>query len=272
MAPFKIHTICVVKNEGDIIEECLKAASKWSDYIYVYDGQSTDGTWEKVVAMQNEQIVPWKQDGKTFQESLRAEVYNAFKDRARDGDWWCHLDADEFPVQNPKEFLAGVPSAFHVVWAAMIEYYLTQKDVDSFDFELPTAQLLAQLRYYKAEHAEPRFVKHRDKMVWHENEGWPRHMGLVHPERILYKHFKYRSPQQIQTRLDTRRKNIEGGFTGWQHARQESWEQTIADVSQLQFDKNDGNFALDESRLPQHLEPAAQRLIKRIMHGTRLWP
>lgn len=30
---FKIHSICVVKNEADIIEECLKAASQWSDYV-----------------------------------------------------------------------------------------------------------------------------------------------------------------------------------------------------------------------------------------------
>lgn len=34
---FRIHSICVDKNEADIIEQCLKEASKWSDYIYVYN-------------------------------------------------------------------------------------------------------------------------------------------------------------------------------------------------------------------------------------------
>ena len=61
---FKIHSICVVKNEADIIEHCLTEAAKWSDYIYIYDGESTDGTWEKVLAMQSEKIIPWKRHDK----------------------------------------------------------------------------------------------------------------------------------------------------------------------------------------------------------------
>ncbi|RYF37685.1 MAG: hypothetical protein EOO38_25880 [Cytophagaceae bacterium] len=134
------------------------------------------------------------------------------------------------------------------------------------------AQLLPQLCRYKVENAEPRFVKHRNKMVWLETEGWPRHMGLVYPQRILYKHYKYRSPQQIQTRLDTRRKNIEGGFKGWQHARQESWQETLADASKLHMDSNDGNYVLDESRLPQYIESLPQRAVKRMMHGLGIWP
>ena len=44
----KIHSICVVKNEADIVGYCLREALKWSDYVYVYDGESTDGTWEVV--------------------------------------------------------------------------------------------------------------------------------------------------------------------------------------------------------------------------------
>ena len=43
---FKIHAICVVKNEVDIIEACLRSAEQWADRIIVYDNKSDDGTWE----------------------------------------------------------------------------------------------------------------------------------------------------------------------------------------------------------------------------------
>lgn len=45
----KIHCVCVVKDEVDVIEQTLKAASQWSDFIYVLDNGSCDHTWEKVL-------------------------------------------------------------------------------------------------------------------------------------------------------------------------------------------------------------------------------
>ena len=55
---FKIHSICVVKNEGDVIRAGLEAACEWSDRIIVYDGQSDDDTWEVVCGMAGEKIIP----------------------------------------------------------------------------------------------------------------------------------------------------------------------------------------------------------------------
>ena len=41
---FKIHCIVLTKNEADVVGYCLREAAKWADYIYVYDGASTDST------------------------------------------------------------------------------------------------------------------------------------------------------------------------------------------------------------------------------------
>jgi len=267
---FKIHSICVVKNEVDIIEYCLREASKWSDYIYIYDGDSTDGTWEKVLEMQNEQIIPWKQDGKVFQESLRGEVFNAFKHQAKPGDWWCHLDADEFYPESPRDFLARVKPSNHVVWGVSIEYYLTDKDIEALDFTQPIPELLPQLRFYKAENSEPRFFRHRNGLVWRQG-SWPEHMGVVNPERILYKHYKYRTPQQIQKRLDTRRSNRERGFPGWEHAIEEDWQQKIVSADRLNYDTQNGDYSIDVSKLPNHLETPFRRMLKKLMHGLGIW-
>ncbi|BAY07248.1 glycosyltransferase family 2 protein [Calothrix sp. NIES-2098] len=267
---FKIHSICVVKNEVDIIGYCLEQASKWSDRIYIYDGASTDGTWEKVLSMQSEQIIPWKQDGKVFQESLRGEVFNEFKHLAKPGDWWCHLDSDEFYVRSPREFLAKVSPFNQVVWGIAIEYYLTSKDINLLDFRQPMSELLSALKFYKIENSEPRFFRHRDGLIW-DNGSWPKHMGVVNQERILYKHYKYRTPEQIQKRLDTRRINRERGFPGWEHAVEQNWQQKVTDPTTLHYDSQDGKYEIDRVTLPNHLESFYQRLVKRFMHSTGIW-
>jgi hypothetical protein len=38
----KIHAICVVKNEADIIEHTLRKAATWADRVLVFDAVSTD--------------------------------------------------------------------------------------------------------------------------------------------------------------------------------------------------------------------------------------
>ncbi len=268
---FKIHSICVVKNEADIIGYCLSEASKWSDYIYVYDGESTDGTWEKVLSMQSEKIIPWKQDGKVFQESLRGEVFSAFKHMAQPGDWWCHLDSDEFYVQSPKKFLSQVRKHIHVVWGVSVEYYISFEDASSLDFSLPMEKLLPQLRYYKAENSEPRFFRHRERLTW-DTGSWPKHMGITNPERILYQHYKYRTPEQIQRRLDTRRSNRDRGFPGWAHAVDDDWRKKLVDPQDLHFDEQTGYYTISTEKLPNHLETTPKYLMKRFMHGTGLWP
>ncbi|SRR6266568_4215378 len=269
---FKIFGMCVAKNEGDIIEHCLHEASKWCDRIFVYDGASTDGTWEKAVAMQSERIVPWKQDGKVFQESLRGEIFNQFRDQARAGDWWCHLDADEFYVSNPREFLATVPRQFHVVWGLAVEYYLTASDLDEIDFDAPIEERLPRLRHYCITNSEPRFFKYRNRLTWPASAGWPKHMGLSYPNRMLYRHFKYRSPDQIQRRLATRRHNVDRGFAGWWRTCSTDWRESIVDPSTCLVDTRDGKFVMDERALPDHLGSKPRRALKRLLHSSGILP
>ena len=266
---FKIHSICVVKNEADIIEHCLTEAARWSDRIYVYDGESTDGTWEKVLAMQNEKIVPWKRHNKAYHDCLRGEVYNAFKDEVQNGDWWCRLDADEFYLDSPRDFLARVKPQYHVVWGIAIDYYLTYEDKDTLDFTQPTASLLPQLKYYKVTNSEPRFFRHRSGLVWHdEHAAYPKHMGVVNRERILYQHYRYRTPDQIQTRLDTRRQNREQSIRS--PTMKNNWQDLLVSSQQLHHDRH-SKYQIEPEKLPNHLEPLPKRTFKKVMHGSGIW-
>lgn len=44
----RIYSLCLVKDEADIIEYTLSRAAEWSHRIFVMDNGSTDGTWELV--------------------------------------------------------------------------------------------------------------------------------------------------------------------------------------------------------------------------------
>ncbi len=271
----KLHGICLVKNEADIIEYTLTEAARWCDNIYVFDNGSADETWDVVkrLAATVGNIVPFKQDGRPFDNNLRAEVYNHYKSRAVDGDWWCRLDGDEVYADDPRLFLARVPRAYHVVWAVHLQFYLTPSDVDQLSSaqEKPSAVDASSLpRSYAANASETRFFRHRQRLEWAQG-AWPRHLGLVFPERIRVKHFQYRSPAQIQLRLDTRHRAIQQGTPDFPHIDVTAWREALRSEG-LSLDEGDGRYEIDESRLPSFLESPGQRILKRLLHGTGIWP
>jgi hypothetical protein len=273
----RIHGICLVKNEGDIMRYFLGQSARWCDSIYVFDNGSTDSTWATAqeLARTMPQIIPFQQDGRPFNDALRAEVFQHFKSRAQPGDWWCRLDADEIYIDDPRAFLSRVARRHHVVWSQHLQYYLTSADLPRFR---PQDELTAPVigadnlpRYYRADASESRFFRHRPGLQWADG-AWPHHLGLVAPERIRVKHLQYRSPAQIQLRLDTRRAAAATGWQHFQHSLEKSWREKIAAPEGFSLDRGDGEYEIDPARLPRHLEAPSRRALKTLMHGLHLWP
>jgi glycosyltransferase involved in cell wall biosynthesis len=272
----KIFGIMTVKNEADIISHTLRAATEWCDAIYVLDNGSDDGTWElvKQLEKQSSVIVAHEQTFEPFTEAIRARLFNAYRNRAQTGDWWCRLDADEIYVESPRPFLMDA-GLYEVVWAISLQYYFTDWDLtryntnsELYDSSIPPA---VKYRYYKAEYSEPRFFRHRKGLRW-DAGAWPRHLGRVYPRRILVRHYKFRSPEQIRKRLATRSEVfLRGGLAG-AHWRNTNWKSVIRQSKVMELDSGDGNFKIDEKLLPCHKDPIWIAAIKRLMHGTGLWP
>ncbi len=282
----KVHALCIVKNEADVLQEALISALHWCDHIYVFDNGSNDGTWElvKEIAKQHLQIVPYKQDDVLFSSALRADIFNAFRVNAGPQDWWCRLDADEFYIDDPRIFLAKIPDRFQTVWSASLNYYFTDRDGTSYR-EDPVRFLATpvqeRLRYYLNNWGELRFFRHSDKIIWTRTEdcgGFPGVMftAPAYPVRIWLKHYQYRSPDQIERRLRTRRPAMEAS-TGFLHevtpnwraaiatkrdaplafenARPEfagaCWEERVVSAASLDYDAFDRRYVINENLMPE---------------------
>ncbi|HYW33916.1 MAG TPA: glycosyltransferase family 2 protein [Balneolaceae bacterium] len=201
----KIHSICLVKDEADIVGDVVKDAYRWSDYIYIFDNGSTDGTTEvlKDFAGQHKNIIFYKWSDEPFKETLRGELYHAFKQNAQKGDWWCRLDADEFYIDNPQSFLRQIDNRYNAVSHSSYTYYFTDKDLEDYK-ENPDSFTYRDLNYYKNDFSELRFVKDNGHLYWPPSSSWPKINMKIYPAKIRVRHYQYRNPGQITKRAENR--------------------------------------------------------------------
>lgn len=264
----KIFAISLVKNEADIIAENLREASRWADKIFVLDNGSTDGTWEIVQSLASEKIVPYKQDKSPFYDGIRAQVFQAFQHLATDDDWWCfRLDADEFYIDNPAEFLAKVPKNHHFVVTDTVQFRLTKEDF--IDGKSPRG--IEDIRYHdKKTWSETRFFRHRVGMEWPLTMERPRHMGVMHPQRIKLKHYQFRSLDQIRSRVAVRAEAQKSGFGGFQYSVDENVESYLHDRKELNYYAGPENLQIEGPS--NHLfQRWYDVLLKTILHATKIY-
>ncbi len=158
---------------------------------------------------------------------------------------------------------------------ASFQYYFTDRDLAEYERD-PAAYaddvpVERKCRWYINNWSEQRFFRYSPKLVWAEG-NWPQ-MGYnaIYPKRIRLKHYQYRSPQQIQRRLDSRRNAPANHFTherssDWAasviqkgSARRapsaeasfpDSWRERVVDAASLTYDDGKGAFVIDEAALP----------------------
>lgn len=270
----RIFGIMLIKDEADVIRYTIEDAFRWVDRIYVLDNGSSDGTWEIVQDLACDQLIPWKQDFRTYSNALRAEVFREFRHEAEDGDWWCYkMDSDEFYLDDPRGFLADVPAYHHVVYKRSIDYVLTEKDVKEHEFSGDFGVDRSKLGYfYPTAYSEPRFFRYRRRLEWPIDAKSPRHMGIPHDEPITLKHFQWRSPQQMQKRIDAR-KAIPRDKRGkpFKHVQQDHWTEALESLDKVRYD--DGSVDLRAVPLRMEIAPrGAKYWARRLLHGTGILP
>lgn len=98
----KFHTLLPVRDEADIIAQCLQHLLTWTDSIYVFDTGSVDDTWEIVqdFASKDKRIIPIKKEPVYFSDTkLRGYIFNVARQKMNDGDWFLRT---EYPTDEQR--------------------------------------------------------------------------------------------------------------------------------------------------------------------------
>lgn len=255
----RIHAVCLVKNEEDVVGQALHYASQFCHKIYVFDTGSTDQSWEKVREINNSVVIPFRQEKVSFYDGLRAQVFNAIQKQCVLGDWLFILDADEFLAEDPEKAIGiAEKEGADQINTLQYNFYFTDEDWQNYkDGKDSREQPIAQRRrYYRFVNIEQRFFRITEDLVWPEHvdssnpRGYMRPIGVGKRKKCSYRipnrHYQYRDPEQIQLRLKTRlaaRNANSNNFIHYQYLDDGvDWTKSIVPSSKLHYYRNDGKF------------------------------
>jgi len=133
----------MVRNEGDVIEETVGEILRWVDTLVVLDGNSTDGTWEKILYLSGVvagmgKVIDAHQEqdpGSKFADTIRNRLLELTAEHKP--DWVLSVDADEIYHYDPKQNVRSPVDAIrnaesvgaNVVRCHVPQFWLTLEDL-----------------------------------------------------------------------------------------------------------------------------------------------
>ena len=281
------HALLPVRDEGDIIRQCLEHLLTWADAVYVFDTGSVDDTWEIVqdVASTDKRVIPIRKEPVYFAEtSLRGYMFNWARKYMQDGDWFLRVDADEFHHIPPPEFVkTHLRQHETIVYHQYYDFQLTQAEAQAWERGDETLEdrkrPIEERRCYfiPSYYSEPRLCCYRSTMQWPITCSFPINAGFLAKERLPIRHYPHRDPVQLERRYrlrtimmadETNRKNwTQPELHHWSEA---DWRKFIVnnDSSELQYWEPGRD--LPRYQFTNHLKPLHIRFVQRLVHASLL--
>jgi len=278
------HALLPVRDEGDIIVQCLDHMLQWVDAVYVFDTGSIDQTWEIVneMALKDSRIKPLRQDAVYYSENLlRGWLFHQARQKMRDGDWFLRVDADEFHHIPPPEFVkTRLRKHETIAWHQYYNFCLLESEVAV----LATAEAIQAERskpiverrrwWTPSIYSEPRLCRYRDSMKWPSSISFPYNSGYVAKTRLPIRHYPHRDPMQLDRRCRLRAimmedKSISGKY--WTNVEGHHWSQSelrkfVTPDAQADLRYWESGTELPEILYKNHLESWYKRIAKYLFH------
>jgi glycosyltransferase involved in cell wall biosynthesis len=220
------HVILVVRDEADILPECLARLLEWADSLAVMDTGSTDGTWEFLndFASRERRLRLHPTRPPRYHNGLRARLFNHGRMSFRRGDWIVRADADElYHIPPPLFVRERVRRLESMVCALQYSSLLTREACEAWrkgEGPLVDARtsIVDRVRHFRIDpFPEQRLYRYRPWMVWPEDMPHPYRPGLCAEARIPVLHYRVRNPAQAARRQALRNVARAAGATGGMH-------------------------------------------------------
>lgn len=218
----RFHGLMLVRDEGDIIQQCIEHWLTWCDRLHVLDTGSTDGTWDLVEQAHrlDARVVPFRKALVAYHAGLRAWMFEHARREMEPGDWVLRADADEFYDVPPPSFvkrLAPYESRIDLQWYF---FRLTDRDVAAWNEGRETVEdrrrpIQDRRRFFTVPtYSEPRAFRYRRHMKWDLSCSAPYNMGITAAQRIPIRHYPHRDPDQMERRARLRNQMFRLGGSG----------------------------------------------------------
>lgn len=244
------HGMMLLRDEQDVIAQCLEHLLTWIDGLYILDLGSTDRTWEIVqdFAKRDKRIVPHKTSPIIYNDNLRCYLFHHYRDRFYDGDWVMKIDADEFYHIPPPQFIREQVSAsegkVNLQW---FFFRMTTQELEAYESGRVNVMadrqrpMTDRRRYYKVStYSEPRMFKYRRTMRWSESSSLPYHTGLMARARIPIRHYPHRDPLQMRARFALRSAMMKLKAHAGGHWKLDDWRKELVDEAGVSTANKEG--------------------------------
>jgi len=274
----KFHALLPVRDEADIIGQCLRHLLSWADAVYVVDTGSLDETWEIVrqFSVEDRRITPLKKDNLFFSEKrLRGWIFHQARQRMRPGDWFLRVDADEFHhIPPPDVVKTRMQAQETIAYHQYYDFHLTSAEVKAWQngtetFADRNRPIEERRRWFTMSlYTEPRLCRYRESMQWPEMVSFPYNAGYVARERLPIRHYPHRDPVQLDRRCRLRALMLADGENACAvHWAQADWREHIVEESLTDLRYWKTNTNLPELHFTNHLASMPKRVCQRIAHA-----
>jgi hypothetical protein len=203
---------CTVRTEDDIIGQALRSFAEQLDLVVVVDCGSTDETVPRVmeVCEEHDHVVFLGSVGPLHARQIRRDIWGKFRNELPASAWWIVADADEFIDDDltGKVARAEAELADHI-FSMSVNFYYTAEDHEGWlrgeeslaDRQLPIEE---RRRHYRMQTSQRRFFRNLPWLRWNRDESFPENLSAPASERIIFRHYQYRDPEQIRERIAIR--------------------------------------------------------------------
>lgn len=210
------HAFMLVRDEGDILAQTIAHLLTWCDALHVLDTGSTDATWDIVreAASRDPRVRPFEHREQVMRIGLRGLMFEAARREYRRGDWIAYVDADEFYHVPPPVFVREhVAPREGRVFTQHYEFVILRSEMERWERGGVRMRTIPDIcedrtRYFVDDFMvlEARLFRFRPGMRWPIEHSNPLFPGVAAQARIPVRHYRWRSPAQIEQRLALRQR------------------------------------------------------------------